>query len=120
MPIADSVAIYFTMPFFVAGLAYPVLGERVQIHRWLAIIAGFVGVIIMLDPSSDVFEPAAFFALYSAFGYALGPDDGPRHRPACSADRDGRSTRISSISRSPRCSSWSAIVSTSAASRIRA
>jgi drug/metabolite transporter (DMT)-like permease len=72
MPIADSVAIYFTMPFFVAGLAYPVLGERVQFHRWLAIIAGFVGVIIMLDPSSDVFEPAAFFALYAAFGYALG------------------------------------------------
>lgn len=65
-------AIYFTMPFFVAGLAYPVLGERVQIHRWLAIIAGFVGVIIMLDPSSEVFEPAAFLALYSAFGYALG------------------------------------------------
>jgi len=72
MPIADSVAIYFTMPFFVAGLAFPVLGERVQIHRWLAIAAGFVGVIIMLDPSSDVFEPAAFLALYSAFGYALG------------------------------------------------
>jgi drug/metabolite transporter (DMT)-like permease len=72
MPIADTVAIYFTMPFFVAGLAFPVLGERVQIHRWLAIAAGFVGVIIMLDPSSDVFEPAAFLALYSAFGYALG------------------------------------------------
>ncbi len=72
MPIADSVAIYFTMPFFVAGLAYPVLGERVQIHRWLAIAAGFVGVIIMLNPSSEVFEPAAFLALYSAFGYALG------------------------------------------------
>ena len=72
MPIADSVAIYFTMPFFVAGLAYPVLGERVQIHRWLAIIAGFVGVIIMLDPSSEVFEPAALFALYAGFGYALG------------------------------------------------
>jgi len=72
MPMADSVAIYFTMPFFVAALAYPVLGERVRIHRWFAIIVGFIGVIIMLDPGAEVFEPAALFALYAAFGYALG------------------------------------------------
>jgi drug/metabolite transporter (DMT)-like permease len=72
MPIANSVAIYFTMPFFVAGLAGPLLGERVRIHRWLAIIAGFIGVIVMVRPGAGVFEPAAFLALYSAFGYAWG------------------------------------------------
>jgi len=72
MPIANAVAIYFTMPFFVAGLAGPLLGERVRIHRWLAIIAGFVGVIIMVRPGAGVFEPASLFALYSAFGYAWG------------------------------------------------
>lgn len=72
MPIANSVAIYFTMPFFVAGLAGPLLGERVRIHRWLAIIAGFIGVIVMVRPGAGVFEPAALFALYSAFGYAWG------------------------------------------------
>ncbi len=72
MPIANSVAIYFTMPFFVAGLAGPLLGERVRIHRWLAIIAGFIGVIIMVRPGAGVFEPAAFLALYSAFGYSWG------------------------------------------------
>jgi len=42
MPIANAVAIYFTMPFFVASLAGPILGETVRIHRWLAIIAGFI------------------------------------------------------------------------------
>jgi solute carrier family 25 (adenine nucleotide translocator) protein 4/5/6/31 len=42
MPIANAVAIYFTMPFFVAGLAGPLLGERVRFHRWMAIIAGFI------------------------------------------------------------------------------
>ena len=47
MPMANGVAIYFTMPFFVAGLAFPVLGERVSLHRWLAIIAGFIGVTII-------------------------------------------------------------------------
>ncbi len=72
MPIASSVAIYFTMPFFVAGLAGPLLGERVRIHRWLAIIAGFIGVIVMVRPGAGVFEPAALLALYSAFGYAWG------------------------------------------------
>ena len=72
MPIATSVAIYFTMPFFVAGLAGPLLGERVRIHRWLAIGAGFVGVMIMVRPGASVFEPAALLSLYSAFGYAVG------------------------------------------------
>ena len=72
MPIANSVAIYFTMPFFVAGLAGFVLGERVRLHRWLAIAAGFAGVMVMVRPGASGFEPAAFLALYSAFGYALG------------------------------------------------
>jgi drug/metabolite transporter (DMT)-like permease len=72
MPIANSVAIYFTMPFFVAGLAGPMLGERVRLHRWFAIIAGFIGVLVMIRPGVGAFEPAALLALYSAFGYALG------------------------------------------------
>jgi drug/metabolite transporter (DMT)-like permease len=72
MPIANSVAIYFTMPFFVAGLAGPVLGERVRIHRWLAIAAGFTGVLIMVRPGAGVFEPASLLALFSAFAYAIG------------------------------------------------
>ena len=72
MPIANSVAIYFTMPFFVAGLAGPMLGEHVRIHRWLAIAAGFIGVLIMVRPGAGVFEPAALLALASAFFYAIG------------------------------------------------
>lgn len=72
MPIANAVAIYFTMPFFVAGLAGPLLGERVRPHRWLAIIAGFIGVLIIVRPGLGVFEPAAFLALISAIGYAVG------------------------------------------------
>jgi drug/metabolite transporter (DMT)-like permease len=68
MPIADAVAIYFTMPFFVAGFAGPLLGERVRLHRWLAIIAAFIGVLIMVRPGASGFEPSAFFALYSTLG----------------------------------------------------
>ncbi len=72
MPIANAVSIYFTMPFFVAMMAGPFLGERVPLYRWLAIIAAFIGVIIMVQPGARDFEPASFLALYSAFGYAVG------------------------------------------------
>jgi drug/metabolite transporter (DMT)-like permease len=72
MPIANGVAIYFTMPFFVATLAGPFLGERVPVYRWLAMIAAFVGVWIMVNPQAADFEPASGFALYSALGYAVG------------------------------------------------
>jgi drug/metabolite transporter (DMT)-like permease len=72
IPIADAVAIYFTMPFFVAAFVAPWLGERVRWYRWLAIIAGFAGVMIMIRPGAGVFDPAALFALWSAFGYGAG------------------------------------------------
>ncbi len=72
MPIANAVAIYFTMPFFVATLAGPFLGERVPIYRWLAMVAAFFGVLIMVRPGASSFEPASVLALYSAFGYAVG------------------------------------------------
>jgi drug/metabolite transporter (DMT)-like permease len=71
MPLADSVAIYFVMPLFVAVIAGPMLGERVRLHRWIAIIGGFIGVLIMINPGSGVLEPAALLALYSAIGYAV-------------------------------------------------
>jgi drug/metabolite transporter (DMT)-like permease len=72
IPIADAVAIYFTMPFFVAALVAPLLGERVRTYRWAAIAAGFLGVLLMIRPGSGVFEPAALLALWSAFAYGVG------------------------------------------------
>ena len=72
MPMANTIAIYFTMPFFVAGLAGPFFGERVPLYRWIAIISGFAGVIVMVRPGVQAFEPASLLALYSAFGYAIG------------------------------------------------
>lgn len=72
MPIANAIAIYFVMPFFVAVLAGPFLGEHVPVYRWLAMTAGFLGVLVMVRPGTSSFEPASFLALYSAFGYAVG------------------------------------------------
>jgi drug/metabolite transporter (DMT)-like permease len=72
LPMADVVAVYFTMPFFVAVLAWPALGERVRPHRWIAIIAGFGGVLLMNGLTHGIFDPAVLFALWSAAGYAIG------------------------------------------------
>jgi drug/metabolite transporter (DMT)-like permease len=78
IPIADSVAVYFTMPFFVAGLSAPLLGERVRQHRWIAITVGFAGVIIANGITKGMFNPAVLLSLYSALGYAIGQIIGRR------------------------------------------
>jgi drug/metabolite transporter (DMT)-like permease len=70
LPLADAVALYFTVPLFVTALAVPFLGERANGLQWTAVIAGFAGVIIMLQPGRGVLEPAAFLSLLSAVMYA--------------------------------------------------
>lgn len=72
MPLANAVAIYFTMPFFMAAMVGRGLGEKVPLYRWLAIGIGFVGVMITLRPGVSTFQPASLLAFYSAFGYAVG------------------------------------------------
>lgn len=82
MPLADVVTIYFTMPFIVAALSSPIIGERVGLGRWLTIAAGFLGVVIMLQKDADLTNPAtmlngfarpaALLALLSATCYAIG------------------------------------------------
>ncbi len=72
MPLANAVAIYFTMPFFMAAMVGKGLGEKVPLYRWLAIAIGFIGVVITLRPGASTFQPASLLALYSAFGYAVG------------------------------------------------
>lgn len=72
--LAAATAIYFTLPLFVAGLSWPLLGERVPGYRWIAIVVGFAGVLVMVQPwqAGGLFEPAALLALAGAFLYGLG------------------------------------------------
>ncbi len=64
--IADAVSIYFIMPLAIAGLAGPVLRERVPLYRWIAIAVGFIGVLVIMQPGSGVLEWAALLALGGA------------------------------------------------------
>jgi drug/metabolite transporter (DMT)-like permease len=72
LPIANALAIYFSMPFIVAALSKPFLGEHVPWFRWVAMASAFVGVLAIMRPGTSSFEPASLFALWSAFGYAIG------------------------------------------------
>lgn len=66
MVIADVVAIYFIMPLVVAAAAGPVLGERIPFYRWGVMLVGFLGVLVIVQPGSGVFEPAALLAFGAA------------------------------------------------------
>jgi drug/metabolite transporter (DMT)-like permease len=72
LPIADSTALAFVLPFFVTALSIPLLGERVGIRRWLAVAAGFVGVLIIARPGGGGYGAAALFPVASAMCGAVG------------------------------------------------
>jgi drug/metabolite transporter (DMT)-like permease len=65
LPLADVVAIGFLAPLILTGLAHFVLGERVGIRRWLAILVGFIGVLVIIRPGFGV-HWAVFIALAMA------------------------------------------------------
>lgn len=67
----NSQAVFIVYPLLVAALSGPVLGERVGWRRWLAIGAGLVGVLIILQPGIGVFDPVAVIPLISALMFAL-------------------------------------------------
>ena len=51
-PLADVTALFFVAPLFITLLSIPILGEKVGIRRFAAVIVGFIGVLIMLRPGS--------------------------------------------------------------------
>ena len=71
LPLAQAIALFFTAPILVTVLAQPLLGERVTGRAWLSVIAGFIGVLIIVQPGTALFEPAALLSLVSAATYAF-------------------------------------------------
>ncbi|MFW2588853.1 DMT family transporter [Sagittula sp. SSi028] len=69
--LVESHAVFACYPLLVAALSGPVLGEQVGWRRWAAIGVGFVGVIIILQPSGGVFSPYAVIPLGAALMFAL-------------------------------------------------
>jgi drug/metabolite transporter (DMT)-like permease len=71
LPLAEAIALFFAAPIIVTVLSVPMLGEKVSLQSWAAIGLGFIGVLIILQPGTALFDPAALFSLASAATYAL-------------------------------------------------
>ena len=69
--LVESHAIFASYPLIVTALAGPLLGERAGWRRWLAILAGFLGMLIILQPGTGVFRAEAIIPLISAAMFAL-------------------------------------------------
>ena len=70
MPLADATAIFFAKSFFVTVFAVFFLAEIVGVYRWSAVLIGFVGVLIMLQPGTDNFSVYGLASLTGAAGAA--------------------------------------------------
>jgi drug/metabolite transporter (DMT)-like permease len=69
--LVETHAIIACYPLIVAGLSVPFLGEKFGWRRWTAIFIGFVGVIIILRPTTNVISEGAIYALVGAIMFAV-------------------------------------------------
>ena len=71
MPLADVMTFYMATPLITTALSAVLLGETVERFRWIAVLIGFVGVLIALRPSPHMLSWAAPVALFGATSFAL-------------------------------------------------
>ncbi|HVV61661.1 MAG TPA: DMT family transporter [Pseudolabrys sp.] len=71
MSLADVMTFYLAGPIYVTAMSPLLLGEKVGWRRWLAVLAGFAGVVIALDPSGAALRPGALVAIAGSFTFSL-------------------------------------------------
>ena len=69
--ISENVAIVHSGPLLAAIIAVPLLGERLGIKRSIAIIVGFIGVLIIVKPGTDLFKLVSILPVLSAIFMAF-------------------------------------------------
>ncbi|PWC79335.1 multidrug DMT transporter permease [Azospirillum sp. TSH64] len=72
LPLAEAAAISFVSPVFVTVLSILLLAETVGVRRWAALLVGLAGVIIVIRPGAEGFQPASLLPILTAFSWALG------------------------------------------------
>jgi len=66
LPLAVAIAVAFTGPLFITAMAPVMLGEQVGWRRWMAVLGGFVGVLVMIRPGSETMQLAVLLPLMAA------------------------------------------------------
>ena len=67
----EAVTLFFVSPFFVTISSKFIMGENIGIYRWSAILIGFIGVYLVLDPNFNDFNIYTLFPIFCAFFYAV-------------------------------------------------
>ncbi len=69
--LAEFHAIFACFPLVITALSVPMLGEKVGLRRWLAVLLGFIGTLIIIQPDGGVFSPYALIGLACAIMFAI-------------------------------------------------
>ncbi|HWK66915.1 MAG TPA: DMT family transporter [Rhizobiaceae bacterium] len=69
--LAEATALIFVAPLFITAISAVFLGEHVGWRRWLAVLVGFVGVLIVVQPGGAAFQLVSLLPVATAFVYAL-------------------------------------------------
>ena len=71
LPLAQAISLSYSTPLFVTLAAVLWLGEKVRFRRWAAVIAGFIGVLVIVRPGSNGFDAGSLIAVLAALLSAL-------------------------------------------------
>lgn len=71
LQLAQTVSIFLSVPMLVTALAGPLLGEWAGPRRWAAIMVGFVGVLIVVRPGTDVFSVSIVWSIMAAITHSI-------------------------------------------------
>lgn len=71
LPLATAITMLYISPIFMVILSVPLLGERISRERWIAVIGGFAGVLIIMRPGAATFQWALLLPLLAAMVNAL-------------------------------------------------
>lgn len=71
LPLGDATVIFFSSTFMITALSWPLLKEKVGFYRWCAVVLGFGGVLVAMDPSGEGAIVSYAYCLFGSFSYAL-------------------------------------------------
>jgi drug/metabolite transporter (DMT)-like permease len=71
IPLAEGTSIIYLTPLIITVLSGPFLGERVGRLQWVAVLIGFIGVLLIVRPGGALFHPVALLALGAACSFSL-------------------------------------------------
>jgi drug/metabolite transporter (DMT)-like permease len=70
LPLANAIAIFFVQPMILTLLSALFLGERIGLYRSAAVLSGFLGALLIIQPGSDSFTPAALLPIGAALFFS--------------------------------------------------